>query len=135
MNRASVAARLKEIAGEADSKEEIQALETWTKLNTQEAELRRKIKELETELDDLAYKKYPKLTESEVKTLVVEDKWMAALDAQVHGEMDRISQTLTQRVKELAERYTTTLPEITKTVADLEKKVSAHLAKMGFAWN
>ncbi|HNL00958.1 MAG TPA: type I restriction-modification system subunit M, partial [Leptospiraceae bacterium] len=135
VNRASVAARLKEIAGEADSKEEIQALETWTKLNTQEAELRRKIKELETELDDLAYKKYPKLTESEVKTLVVEDKWMAALDAQVHGEMDRISQTLTQRVKELAERYTTTLPEITKTVADLEKKVSAHLAKMGFAWN
>jgi type I restriction enzyme M protein len=135
VNRAAVASRLKEIADDAESREEIQALETWTKLNNQEAELRRKIKESEAELDDLAYKKYPKLTESEIKTLVVEDKWLARLDAAVHGEMDRISQALTQRVKELAERYTTTLPEITKTVAELEAKVGAHLKKMGFAWN
>jgi hypothetical protein len=33
---------------------------------------------------------------------VVDDKWLAALGAAIHGEMDRISQALTQRVKELA---------------------------------
>ena len=38
---------------------------------------------------------------------MVDDKWLAALDAAVHGEMDRISQALTRRVKELAERYET----------------------------
>ena len=36
---------------------------------------------------------------------MVDDKWLAALDAAIHGEMDRVSQQLTQRVKELAERY------------------------------
>ena len=31
--------------------------------------------------------------------------------AAIHGEMDRISQALTERVKELAERYETPLPQ------------------------
>ena len=43
---------------------------------------------------------------------MVDDKWLAALDAAIHGEMDRISQALTQRVKELAERYETPLPQM-----------------------
>jgi type I restriction enzyme M protein len=62
---------------------------------------------------------------------VVEDKWLAALDADIHGEMDRISQALTQRVKELAERYETPLPLLAANVASLSAKVEAHLRKMG----
>jgi type I restriction enzyme M protein len=46
--------------------------------------------------------------------------------------MDRISQSLTRRVKELAERYETPLPEMAGHVADLEAKVNAHLERMGF---
>ena len=49
--------------------------------------------------------------------------------------MDRISQALTQRVKELAERYETPLPQHANRVADLEQKVNRHLAKMGFSLN
>jgi type I restriction enzyme M protein len=49
--------------------------------------------------------------------------------------MERISQCLTQRIKELAERYETPLPRQTSEVADLETKVKAHLGKMGFVWN
>jgi type I restriction enzyme M protein len=48
--------------------------------------------------------------------------------------MERISQRLTQRIKELAERYDTPLPQQTVEVAELEAKVSAHLQKMGFVW-
>jgi type I restriction enzyme M protein len=69
-----------------------------------------------------------------VKTLVVDDKWLTALDAAIHGEMDRVSQRLTQRVKELAERYETSLPRMTIRVAELESKVNQHLERMGFAW-
>ena len=50
------------------------------------------------------------------------------------SEMDRISQQLTQRVKELAERYESALPEVTNRVAELESKVNSHLERMGFAW-
>ena len=71
--------------------------------------------------------------ESEIKTLVVDDKWLAALDAAIHGEMDRVSQQLTQRVKELAERYETPMPQMVGRVAELEAKVNCHLEKMGFS--
>ena len=75
------------------------------------------------------------LTESEIKTIVVNDKWLAALDAAIHGEMDGISQALTQRVKEVAERYETPLPHQSSGVAELEQAVSRHLEKMGFSWS
>jgi type I restriction enzyme M protein len=114
---------------------ETEALVSWLNLNNHEAELKKALKEAEAELDAKAYAHYPKLTEAEIKALVVDDKWLAALDAAIHGEMDRISQALTQRVKQLAERYETPMPQMTKRVAELENKVNRHLERMGFAWN
>ena len=93
------------------------------------------IKTADTALDAKAYAKYSELSEDEVKTLVVDDKWLAAIDTATHGEIDRISQALTQRVKELAERYRTPLPRMTDRVSEIEEKVNAHLERMGFAWN
>jgi type I restriction enzyme M protein len=109
-------------------------LNDWLKLNTEEAEMKKKLKDAEADLDAQAYAHYPKLAEAEIKTMVVDDKWLAALDKDIHGEMDRISQALTQRVKELAERYETPLPNMVGRVAEMEAKVNHHLEKMGFAW-
>ena len=134
VNKANVAARLKEIEGDKDAKDEAAVLNDWQKLNTEEADLKKRLKEAEVALDAQAYAKYPKLTESDVKTLVVDDKWLAALDAAIHGEMDRVSQQLTHRVKELAERYETPLPKMVGRVAELEAKVNRHLKRMGFTW-
>jgi type I restriction enzyme M protein len=104
-------------------------------LSNQEAGLKKKLKDAEAALDAKAYAQCPKLSEEDVKTLVVDDKWHAALEAVIHGEMERISQALTQRVKELAERYETPLPQMASRVAELEAKVNCHLERMGFAWN
>jgi len=131
VNKANVAARLKEIKGEKDAKEEADILRQWLKLSGEEADMKKMLKEAEANLDALAYAKYPKLSEEEVKTLVVDDKWLATISAAIHGEMDRISQNLTRRVKELAERYETPLPEVNSKVAELETKVSEHLKRMG----
>ncbi len=132
--KAPVKARLKEIQGDKSAKEEAAALKAWLKLSEQESDLKAKLKEAEVQLDAKAYARYPKLSEAEIKTLVVDDKWLAALDAALHGEMDRISQALTQRVKELAERYETPMPAMNSRLAELEAKVTGHLEKMGFAW-
>ena len=78
-------------------------------------------------------RKTPKLTEGEVQGLVVDDKWLAALDVAVHCDMDRVSRALTQRVKELAQRYGTPLPRLVERADELEAKVQRHLATMGFA--
>lgn len=134
MNKANVANRLKEVKGDKEAKDEAAALNTWLKLNTEEAELKKQIKDLEAEHDDQCYAKYSQLGESDIKKLLVDNKWLAELDKRIHCEMDRISQALTQRVKELAERYETPLPELTANVAALEKKVNKHLARMGFSW-
>ncbi len=132
VNKANVTARLKEIKGDNEVREEVAVLNAWLKLCTQEADLKKALKEAEAALDALAYAKYPKLSEAEIKTLVVEDKWLATISAAIHGEMDRISQALTQRVKELAERYETPLPQAANHIASLEQAVKAHLARMGF---
>ncbi len=132
VNKANVAARLKELKVDKEAKDEIAALDAWRKLNEQESELKKSLKDAEAELDAMAYAQYPKLGEQEIKTLVVDDKWLAALDKDIHSEMDRISQALTQRVKELAERYETPLSVLETNVAALHDKVAAHLRKMGF---
>lgn len=117
-----------------DVSEELDVLKQWRRLSKHSAELKKRIKTLDAELDAKALARYPSLTPDEVKALVVDHKWMAALDAAVHGELDRVSQALTGRVKELAERYGRTMPELAQQVDDLEARVAGHLAKMGFAW-
>ena len=135
VNKANVSARLKEIKGDKDAKDEAIVLNDWLKLSNEEADLKKSLKEAEADLDALAYAKYPKLSEAEIKTLVVDDKWLAALDKDIHGEMDRISQALTQRVKELAERYETPLPVLVEKVDTLSARVDEHLKRMGFIWS
>jgi len=134
---ATVRARLKELAKEGGdlTTEEFQVITQYAALGSQELELKRELREAEEKLDALAYAHYPKLTADEIQTLVVDDKWLAALEIAIHGEMDRISQTLTQRVKELAERYAIPLPQITCRGTELETKVNCHLKRMGFTWN
>jgi len=139
VNKASVIARLKEIRGlfatdDEETREEAAVLDEWLKLSNQEADLKKRLKDTEAALDAKAYAQYPKLIEDDVKTLVVDDKWLAALEAAIHGEMERTSLALTRRVKELAERYEIPLPQMVSRVTDLEAEVNRHLERMGFAW-
>ena len=80
----------------------------------------------------MAYETYPTLTEAEIKILVVDDKWMARVAAAVQGELDRVSQSITGRIGELAERYAIPLPTLVDEVATLSARVDAHLQQMGF---
>ena len=98
VNKASVTARLKEIRNlftqDEDTQEEARVLNAWMDLNDREAALKKKLKDAEAALDNKVYLTYPRLTEDEVKTLVVDDKWMAALETAIQGETERISQAL-----------------------------------------
>ena len=134
VSKPNVLARLKEIEGDRDAKDEVAMLNDWIKLSSDETQLKRRLKEAEAALDSKAYARYPKLTVAEIKALVVDDKWMAVLDVAIHGEMDRVSQQLTQRVKELGERYDEPLPQIVSHVVALEATVKGKLKRMGFSW-
>ncbi len=114
--------------------EEINILKTYLKLADSQADLNKKIKDQQKALETRVWDQYKELTEAEIKTLVVDDKWITTMDTAIHTEMQRISQRLTQRIKELGERYETPLPQQLEDLKLLEEKVNAHLAKMGFAW-
>lgn len=134
LTKASVKDRLKGAKDDVEATDEREVLQDYLKLTEQEAEANKKIKQSQSALDKKLLAKYPALTESEIKKLVVEDKWMAALERYVKDEMERVSQRLTGRIKELAERYATPMPAVTIEVETLEQKVHAHLNKMGFVW-
>lgn len=134
IKKADVTARLREIRGDPDAADERVVLEQYIGLLDREANLKRTIKEAEATLAARVEAKYAILSEPEIKALVVEDKWLAVVAAGVQAEVDRTSQRLTGRVRELAERYATSLPALEAEVAALGAKVDAHLRAMGFEW-
>ena len=139
INKGSVSARLKEMKAEQnqlfaepdeEAKGEIEVLERWVKLYTQSAKLKKAIKEAEAALDQQAYDKYPELDVADIQSLVIHDKWLATLKAEIGAEVDRVSQQLAGRVKELAERYAHTLGELEAQVTELEQRVQGHLLQL-----
>ncbi|MEL4890001.1 type I restriction-modification system subunit M [Xanthomonas protegens] len=131
---AQVKDRIREIGKDVEAAEELAVLKQWLALAETAAEAKKRLKTLDEELDAKALAKYSTLSVADIQTLVVDDKWLATLSAAVHGEVERVSQVLTRRVKELAERYEAPLPQLAAIVSELEGKVAGHLAKMGFAW-
>jgi type I restriction enzyme M protein len=135
IKKADVQKRIKEIkrtSDDSDVDDELLILEKYLALFEKEADIKKMIKDVEKDLEKKVLIKYPNLTEEEIKTLVIERKWMDELSTRVFGEVGRLSQTLAGRVKELVERYAEPMPEILNEVDDLTKKVEEHLSKMGF---
>jgi len=135
INKASVQKRLKEIQSDKTSKEEIKILQKYLNLIDVQSVLGNNIKTATDELDKEALLRYKALTESEIKELVVDQKWLKDIEHSIKAEIDRVSQLLTYRLKDLVERYESPLPMLNKEVEALEVKVNEHLEKMGFVWN
>ncbi len=129
-----VKARLKAIGKDSLYDDERAALEAYAALLEQQSEAKSMRKAAQEALDRKIDAKYPILTEADVKTLVMDDKWMTRVSAVVQGELDRVSQTLTGRIRQLAERYATPLPKLTNEVETLSARVGQHLKKMGASW-
>lgn len=126
---------IKKIKNDKEFAEDLKIIQSYLALFVKEATAKKALKEAIADLDSKVIKRYATLTVDEIKTLVVDDKWMQYLNHSVNTEMQRISQALTQRIKELAERYETPMPLQLMSVKALEEKVNAHLSKIGFVWN
>jgi len=134
INAAAVKDRIKEIASDPDAADERQVLKAWLQLSADEAALKKAVKELDATLDQRAFEHYAKLSLAEIQALVIHDKWLARLGQDLQAELDRVSQTLTRRIRELAERYAQPLPELVNDLEVLSGRVEAHMQRMGVAW-
>lgn len=119
-------------SGKADA-EEMAMLKQAKKLMDAETAAKKATKEAEEALTEATLKKYPDLTEDEIRVLVVDDKWLADIEELIAAEIEARTEQLTARVRVLTERYGHTLPEIADRSGALEAKVADHLRAMGFA--
>ena len=133
VTRAGVKAQLVSIQdqGGSESEEERDALTRCLALSDAESKASKAVRDAQAGLDQGVLSRYATLTETELKTLVVEDKWFTSLWTAVEGEVQRMTQQIAGRVKELEERYAKPLPELEREVEAFSERVERHLRKMG----
>lgn len=131
----AVKARLKEIGKDPDFADERTALETYGKVLDALDKTKKQRKAKQEALHKLVHERFPKLTGVDVKDLVVADKWLNTVAGRITGEVQQVAQTLSNRVRVLAERYASPLPELEKSVEDLSARVALHLKAMGATWS
>ena len=135
ITKPAISQRLSEIESHPEAADERKVLSKYLALTEKEFATNAKAKTAQDALHRKVAARYEELTEEEIKTLTVDDKWLAAIATDAQSELDRVSQSLTDRIRELAERYATPLPKITSETETLAAQVQEHLRKMGEAWN
>ena len=133
LTKANVSARLKAIEAESDSSDERQTLERGLALVEAESKASGVAKKAQADLDAQVFARYAALSESETKSLVVEDKWLASIRTAVESEVQRLIRRLGTRIQEIEERYARPLPELERDVEAYSAKVNSHLARMGIS--
>ncbi len=134
----SVKARLKALTAtlmklnntEVDN-EELGALEYCLSLIGVKSKASKAVKDAQLALNIRVLAHYKELADSQIKTLVVEDKWFVSIHAAVDCMVQQMIQKLTERVQKLEERYAQPLPELVSEVQEFSLKVEKHLANIG----
>lgn len=105
VSKALVAARLRAAKREGSDPDEVKALDLAVKLYDAEASAKKAVKDAQVELDKVTLKKYGELTQSEVLTIVLEDKWHTSLRTRVETETLGVAKRLVSRIRILGVRY------------------------------
>lgn len=115
----------------AEDYEQLMSLYNLMVKNDEQSKL---VKVLKVQLDEKAKEKYTVLAMEEIKELLVNKKWYYSIFDGIDALYVAISNRITNRIVELAERYEDTLPALSATVDEYEAKVKSHLERMGFVW-
>ena len=126
----SVNAAIKQAKDNGDD-ESLWALEHLLQLLKAEAAAKKAAKDAQGTLDLAAIKQYGDLTEHDVKSLVLDDKWHNAITTLIESVVTGLTHDLVARIQQLGERYAETLSDLDSEVAALGVKVVQHLAAMG----
>ena len=138
ITKSSVNARLKALTPDFmmlnetqdDNDNECNTLEHCLSLIDAKSKADKAVKAAQLTLDEQVLARYATLTETEIKQLVIDDKWYATIQTAIIGEVQRLTQNLTERVKELEERYAQPLLVLAEEVEEYSIRVEEHLKMM-----
>ncbi len=71
------------------------------------------------------------LTETDVQTLVLGDKWATSIRNRVVAEVNALTLDLVTRIQQLGNRYAETVGDLDAELVHLSAKVTGHLADVG----
>ncbi len=123
---------LEQAGDDEDEQNEVKKSAEYKTIDKEKAALNKTLKEKRTELTEAVVKKYAALTDDEIKTLVVERKWLTSVIGGCEALMQNVTHQIASDVTALAERYEVTLGETETQVKDLEQEVLLSLKEMGF---
>ena len=112
---------------------ELDVLYEWLQFANKESMLRREHNGVIDDLYAMVEAKYDSLTEDEIRTLVVGDKWAASIEDAIDQQVEQLTHELVDRVSVLEARYAESLPDLVRRVEDLDAKIEGHLERMGFS--
>lgn len=130
----AVSAKVKALKKAKASDEEFAILAEYVHLSDTLSKQSKIVKELNSELEIKVKNKYSELTDDEILELLVNRKWYYTIFEGIKALYVTASHNMASRTIELAERYEDTLPFLSTEADELEKRVTAHLERMGFKW-
>lgn len=133
VTKSGVKGRLRAIS-DPDCDKEGQALLYCCVLMDNESTASKDLREAKAVLDRGVLDTYSDLDEGEIKSLVVEDKWLSSIGDAINGRIQQLAHQLAGRVKDLGERYAKTLSELEQEAEDCGTRVSEHLQSLGLKW-
>ena len=131
LSKTLLTARLKVAKREGSDPDEVKALHQALNLYDCEAAAKKAVKDAQAALDVATLKKYGDLSEADVTTLVLDDKWAATIVKRVVSEAEALTLALVGRVQQLGARYEDTVGALDSKVESLGSRVAAHLSEMG----
>lgn len=124
-------ARLKEAKREGNDPDEVAALEQVVRLYNVEAAARRAVKEAQATLDLVTLNQYDALSDRDVRSLLLGDKWEATVVSRIANEAVSLTRALGDRIEVLGERYGETLAGLDGQLKEFDRRLALHLASMG----
>ena len=134
ITKAAATGRLQTIRDDPEGNEEQGILMRCLELIDAESRAGKAVREAQAALARAVLDRYAALTVAEIKALVVEDKWCASIKAAITDELQRLTQLLAGRVRQLTQRYARPLSEIEIEVEELTTKAAAHITRMGLSY-
>jgi len=114
-----------------DDDETIKCAEAAIELLRAETARKQEAKDVQTALDTATLTRYGDISEEDVQSLVLDDKWAATIRNCVAAEVNSLTLDLVTRIQQLGERYAETVGALDAELEKLEARVAAHLAEMG----